>query len=136
MLSRVLHSGVEANWARSSQEYLRSFGERYLNPFFSPGASFEIFTVFPLSEKKSRNISSYISTFHPKMWPILRPTLISRKLERVDKIQNDGLKKCQAVLDASPEKAGGTSRKTTRTRPFPGSNTPAKVLKETSIVSF
>ena len=36
-------------------EYLRSFGERYLDPFFfSPGASSEFFTVLPLSENKIR----------------------------------------------------------------------------------
>ena len=63
--------GVEPNWTRSSQEYLRSFGERYRDPFFSPEALFEFFTVLALSEKKSRKYSTYISTFHPKKGSIL-----------------------------------------------------------------
>ena len=52
-------------------EYLRSFGERYLGPFFfSPGAPFEFFTVLPLSETKNREeISSYISTVQLKTGP-------------------------------------------------------------------
>ena len=43
--------------------------------------------------------------------------------------QNDILKKWQAAFDTSPEMAGGTARKAGPIRPFPGSNTPAKVLK-------
>ena len=39
------------------------------------------------------------------------------------------LKKWLAALDASPEMAGGTSRKAGPIRTFAGSNTPAKVLK-------
>ena len=39
------------------------------------------------------------------------------------------LKKWQAALGASPEMADGTSRKVGPIRPFPGSKTPAKVLK-------
>lgn len=35
----------------------------------------------------------------------------------------------RTVLDAAREMAGGTSRKTDRIRPFPGLNTPAKVLR-------
>ena len=36
------------------------------------------------------------------------------------------LKKMQAALDASPEVAGGTTRKAGPIRPFPGSNTPSR----------
>ena len=109
-------------------EYLRSFGERYLDPFFvSPGASFEFFTVsprrgFPLYIDASSENGAYFSNKSG-------PKLIWRKLKCVDNFQNDILKKRQAALDASPEMAGGTSRKADPIRPFPGSNTPAKVLK-------
>ena len=43
--------------------------------------------------------------------------------------QNDILKKWQAAMDASPEMAGVISRNPGPVRPFPASNTPAKVLK-------
>ena len=43
--------------------------------------------------------------------------------------QNYIMKKRQAPLDASPEMAGGNSRKAGLVRPFPGSNTPVKVFK-------
>ena len=43
--------------------------------------------------------------------------------------QFDILKKWQATLDASPGMAGRTSRIAGPIRPFPGSNTPAKVLQ-------
>ena len=45
------------------------------------------------------------------------------------KFQNDILKKWPAALDASPEIAGGTRRKESPISPFPGSSTPAEVLK-------
>ena len=59
MLSRVLHP--ESNWIGALifseyllfSEYLRSFGERYLDPFFfSPGASFDFFAVLPPSDEQ------------------------------------------------------------------------------------
>ena len=136
VLSRVLFiPGVEPHWARSSPEYLRSFGERYLDPlFFPPGALFVFFCngVATFGEKKE--ISNYMSTFHPKMGPFClnksRPKLSVRTHWSVSTIvQNDIPKKWPAALDASPEMGGGTSRKADPIRPFPASNTPAKVSK-------
>ena len=89
-------------------------------------------------EKNQQEISSNMSTFHPEAGPIFssksRPKLILGEtgMYRIS-FKNDILKKWQAALDASPGMAGGTSRKTPRKSdpiyPFPGSNTPAKVLK-------
>ena len=56
VLSCVLHPGVEPNGARSSQGTCDKNSVRgtSLDPFFffSPGVSFDFFTVLPLSEKK------------------------------------------------------------------------------------
>ena len=53
-------SGVKSNWVRSSQEYLRSFGGSYLDPFFSPEKSFESFYgVATLGLKKKKKTSSF-----------------------------------------------------------------------------
>ena len=53
-------SGVKSNWVRSSQEYLRSFGGSYLDPFFSPEKSFESFYgVATLGLKKKKMTSRF-----------------------------------------------------------------------------
>ena len=68
-LSRVLHPGSNRIGV-ALLKYLRSLGERYLDPFFfSPGASVELLTVLPLSEKKIKKRFPAMSRFHPKMGP-------------------------------------------------------------------
>ena len=99
-LSRVLHP----EWNRiglALLKYLRSLGERYLDPFFfSPGASVELLTVLPLSEKKINKRFPAIYRGSIRKWGLV--FRIIRKLECVDNFQNDVLKKWQAALDASP----------------------------------
>ena len=110
---------------------------RYIDSFFfSPGASFGFFTVLPLSEKLIKERFPAVYRRFLRQWGLpfsnkSHPKLIRRKLDWTGStiFQNDILKKRQAALDTSPELAGGTSRKAGSIRPFPGSNTPPKVLK-------
>ena len=143
MLSRVLHPESNRIGLALLREYLRSFGETYLDLlFFSPGASFEIFTVLPLWEKKIKKSKRYFELYTDVSFENRacfssksRPKLILRKLECVDIFQNDILKKWQAALDASPEMNGGTSRKAGPIRPFAGSKHTCEGV-ETSISAF
>ena len=119
-----------------SFEYLRSFGERYLHPFsFSPGASFDFLTVLPLSDEKNKEyISSYnIWTFHPKMGALFRMNRVRNwfrgnwsVLTFFKRISSrNGKRRRMPLL----KRLLGLSRKAGPIHPFPGSNTPAKVLK-------
>ena len=82
MLSRVLHPGSNRIGV-ALLKYLRSLGERYLDPFFfSPGASVELLTVLPLSEKKIKKRFLAIYRGSIRKWGLV--FRIIRKLECVD----------------------------------------------------
>ena len=118
-------------------ECLRSFGERYLDPFFFLQGHCSIFLLCChfWRKKSTRDFQLYVdvspengtyfsSILRPKLTLNFEETGVCRHFSK-----NDALNKWKATLDASPEMAGGTSRKAGPIRPFLGSNTPAKVWK-------
>ena len=102
-----------------------------LDPFFfSPGASFEFFTVLPLSEKKVKKRFPAIYRRFIRKWSLFssksRPKLILSKLECVDIFQNDALKKWQAALMPLPKWLVGLEEKRARFARFPGQTRPRR----------
>ena len=75
----------------------------------------------------------YISQFHPKKLSIFRINSVRNrfrgKCSVSAKIKTLLLKKRQTSLDASRKNASRTLRRAGPILPFPGLNTPAKVLK-------
>ena len=109
-------------------ECLRSYGENYLDTFFfSPRASLERLAVLPFSEKKSRRC--FIGKWGLFFEYITSKTdfeetgVCRRSFQMISWING------KRRWTPPPKMAGETSRKANPIRPFPGSNTPAKVLK-------
>ena len=67
---RVFYTRSRTELGSLFSEYLRSFGERYLDPFFSSRGIVPIFYgVATFGEKNQEDISSHLSTFHTEMGP-------------------------------------------------------------------
>ena len=127
-LRRRIWSGERENRAHSSPSPISLFERRIQRrlPFLQRRS-------LKLKKKYCTTIFGYISQFHSKKWPIFRINSV-RNWFRGNygvsaKIKTPLLKKRQTSLDASRKKVSRTLGRAGLILPFPGSNTPAKVLK-------